>query len=77
MLSWIGGRYPIGTFRMPSPLTQTPNSSVNFGGYYSRGFGPKHDEWYSHDLLEDASEFVEEYEKEHGQAIASPPPARV
>jgi hypothetical protein len=33
----------------------------------------EHDEWYGCDLLEDASELVEEYEKEYGQAIASPP----
>lgn len=61
---------------MPSPLIETSNSLVNFGGYYPRGFGPKHDEWYGRDLLEVASELVEEYEKEHGQAITSPPPAR-
>jgi hypothetical protein len=29
---------------------------------------PEHDEWYGCDLLEDASELVEEYEKEYGQS---------
>lgn len=35
-----------------------------------------HDEWYGRHLLEDASELVEEYEKEHRQTITSPPPAQ-